>query len=284
MVDNIVTASKCGEKSIKLNKEVNTFIDSKKLKLSSTKCANIHIGNKKSRNVCPNKKVGDESMKESDKEKYLGDFLTSKANSKDTLESRKARGYAILGNIRALLKDVPMGNRRTQIGIDLRKSCFFNSCLFNSEVWSGASEANLKDLNIIDHQILQVITGAQAKVPTEMLYLETSQLPLSHVISVRRLVYWHTILKRQNTELTRQIYQAMKDSLLKGDWIELLQEDLEKVGLTLDDEESISGLSKGQFKTLIKNKIKELSLHELECLKSGHEKVKKIVHHSLEKP
>ena len=49
MVGDIVTASKCGEKSTKLNHEVNTFIDSKKLKLSSKKCANIHIGNKKSR-------------------------------------------------------------------------------------------------------------------------------------------------------------------------------------------------------------------------------------------
>ena len=197
---------------------------------------------KKSRNVCPNQKVGDELMKESDKEKYLGDFLTNKANSRDTVESRKSRGYAILGNIRALLKDVPMGNRRTQIGIDLRKSWFLNSCLFNSEVWSGVSEANLKDLNIIDHQILQAITGAQAKVPTKMLYLETSQLPLSHVISVRRLVYWHTILKRQTTELTQQIYQAMKESPIKGDWIELLKDDLEKVGLTLDDEQGMSCL------------------------------------------
>ena len=284
MVDDIVTASKCGENSTKLNHEVNMFIDSKKLKLSSKKCANIHIGNKKSRKVCPNKKVGDELMKESDKEKYLGDLLTNKANSKDTLESRKTRGYAILGNISALLKDVPMGNRRTQIGIDLRKSWFLNSCLFNSEVWSGVSETNLKDLNIIDHQILQAITGAQAKVPTEMLYLETSQLPLSHVISVRRLVYWHTILKRQPTELTRQIYNAMKDNPIKGDWIELLKDDLEKVGLTLEDEPSISGLSKDQFKSKIKKKIKELSNHELECIKSGHDKVRTIVHHTLEKP
>ena len=85
MVGDIVTASKCGEKSTKLNHEVITFIDSKKLKLSSKKCANIHIGNKKSRDVCQDKKVGDDLMKESDKEKYLGDFLTNRGNLKDTL-------------------------------------------------------------------------------------------------------------------------------------------------------------------------------------------------------
>ena len=177
-----------------------------------------------------------------------------------------------------------MGNRRTQIGIALRESWFLNSCLFNSEVWSGVQEANLKYLNIIDHQILQAITGAQAKVPTEMLYLETSQLPLSHVISVRRLGYWHTILRRPAIELIREIYNAMKENPMKGDWILLLKDDLEKVGLTLDDEATISGLTKGQFKSQIKKKIKELSIHELECIKSGHDKVKTIAHHTLEKP
>ena len=252
--------------------------------MSASKCANIHIGNKATKNVCPTKNVGSEPMKESEKEKYLGDLLTNKANSKDTLEARKTRGYAILGNISALLKDVPMGNRRTQIGLDLRKSWFINSCLFNSEVWGGICETNLKDLNIIDHKILQVITGAQSKVPTEMLYLETSQLPLAHVKSVRRLVYWQTILKRQETELINQVYQAMKASPLKGDWIELLKGDMEKVGLTLDDEVNISRLTKLTFKNDIKKKIQKLSQHELECVKSGHEKVKMIAHHNLDKP
>jgi hypothetical protein len=239
---------------------------------------------KQARNVCPTKDIASEKMKESDKEKYLGDFLTSKANSKDTLEARKARGYAILGNISALLKDVPMGNRRTQIGLDLRKSWFINSCLFNSEVWGGISETNLKDLNIIDHKILQVITGAQAKVPTEMLYLETSQLPLAHIISVRRLVYWQTILKRKDTELIKQVYQAMKPSPLKGDWIELLKDDLEKGGLTLEDEVKISTLTKLSFKNDLKKKIRQLSQDELECVKSGHDKVKTIAHSNLDKP
>ena len=76
----------------------------------------------------------------------------------------------------------------------------------------------------------------------------------------------------------------MKDNPIKGDWIELLKDDLEKVGLTLEDESIISDLSKGQFKSKIKKKIKELSIHELECIKSGHDKVRTIVHHTLEKP
>ena len=89
----------------------------------------------------------------------------SKNVIKETVESRKSRGYAILSEISAMLKDVPMGNRRTQIGLELRKSWFQNGCLFNSEVWSGVTENHFNDLEVIDRKILRVITGAQAKVP-----------------------------------------------------------------------------------------------------------------------
>ena len=84
-------------------------------------------------------------MKELDKEKYLGDFLIIKANLKETIESRKSKGYTILSEISAMLKEVPMESRRTQIGLELRKSWFQNGCRLNSKVWSGLSENNLKD-------------------------------------------------------------------------------------------------------------------------------------------
>ena len=79
---------------------------------------------------------------------------------------------------------------------------------------------------MIDNKILRLITGAQQKAPTEMLFLETAELPLKNVISVRRLMYLHTILRRHENEITNRIYQAMKEEPIKGDWIELVKEDL----------------------------------------------------------
>jgi hypothetical protein len=76
----------------------------------------------------------------------------------------------------------------------------------------------------------------------------------------------------------------MKASPMKGDWIELLKDDLEKVGLTLEDESNISSLTKYAFKNQIKKEIRKLSQHELETIKSEHEKVKNIGHHNLDKP
>ena len=47
MVDDVITASKCGNQVISTNAAVNMFTNLKKLKLSETKCSRLHIGKNK---------------------------------------------------------------------------------------------------------------------------------------------------------------------------------------------------------------------------------------------
>ena len=133
MVDDIITISKGGSTGVALNQTVNTFLELKKLKLSEGKCSQIHIGKQKEK--CTNHKVHENIMKKSKKEKYLGDIVSEKGNSKETIEDRKSRGNAVLAQMTALLQDIPLGNRRVEAGLALRHSWFLNGCLFNSEVW-----------------------------------------------------------------------------------------------------------------------------------------------------
>ena len=79
----------------------------------------------------------------------------------------------------------------------------YSYCFVNSVVWRGYTVSDIKDLEVIDHDILRAITGAQAKSPTEMLYLETALVPVKSVIIVRRLPYLQTILHRHNNEPIR---------------------------------------------------------------------------------
>ena len=52
MVDDVITAAKCGSTSSALNAAINTFMELKKLKLGVDKCATVHIGNKSSKLRC----------------------------------------------------------------------------------------------------------------------------------------------------------------------------------------------------------------------------------------
>ena len=152
----------------------------------------------------------------------------------------------------SLLNYIPLGRRRVQMGLTLRKAWFLNGCLFNSEVWNGYNHNDLNDLEIIDHKILRLIIGAQAKVPTEMLYLETSEIPVKNVISVRRLMYYQTIMKSHNNETTKKTYLAMQNKPLRNDWIEFLEEDLSSINHSLEDKEDIKISPKRTSKSLSK--------------------------------
>ena len=237
MVDDIISPVNCGSTASALNSTVNAFIETKRLKLSAAKCAKIHLGNRLSKKLCPKQNIHKEDMKSSQKEKYLGDFITDKGNSKETIIERKTRGDAILSEMGAILRDIPLGNKRIQTGLILRQAWFINSCFFNSEVWCGFNDKDLSDLEVIDHKILKLATGGQAKIPTEMLYLECAQIPIKNVLSVRRLSYLHNILRREDNELIKQIYFAMKENPLKEDWIHLIEKDKSELDINLSDEQ-----------------------------------------------
>ena len=74
------------------------------------------------------------------------------------------------------------------------------------------------------------------------------------IISSRRLNYLHTLLKRPEHEITRQVYEAQKNNTVRGDFNELVQSDIDAVGGGLT-EEIIEQSSKADFKSKVKAKI-----------------------------
>ena len=80
--------------------------------------------------------IYEKTVKNSEKEKYLEEYLTKFANPLATMESRNQKGEGILSDFRAILEDVPLGKRRLEIGITLREACFINRTLYNSFFFS----------------------------------------------------------------------------------------------------------------------------------------------------
>ena len=78
MVDNIISASKCGPTTVALNASVNYFVERNELKLSVDKCAQIHIGNKPRNHQYPPFKVHTEDMKNSERKNILVTLLQQK--------------------------------------------------------------------------------------------------------------------------------------------------------------------------------------------------------------
>ena len=228
MVDDILAVQKCSEKSVEINSVINAFIESKKLKFSDEKCHRIHISKKNVKDLkCPVLKVHDKKMKDSMKEKYLGDILDNSGTIRKTIEERKNKGFAIVAEILAILSEIPLGKYKMEIGLKLRQAMLINGMLFNSEAWHDVKEAELKSLESVDEHLLRSLVKAHSKTPLEFLYLETGAAPIRFLISSRRMIYLQTIVKRSDNEVTKKIYQAQKDDPVKGEYIELVKADFE---------------------------------------------------------
>ena len=96
-------------------------------------------------------------MKNSESEKYLGDFISSDGKLDATIHDRIRRAYSYLSEICALLTDMPFGKWRIQIGLLLRDAMFVNGILFNSEAWHAIKPKHMEELEQIDRTLMRFL-------------------------------------------------------------------------------------------------------------------------------
>ena len=209
------------------------------------------------------------------KNKYLGDILDNTGTVRQTIEDRKNRGFAIVAEILAILNEIPLGKYKMEIGLKLRQAMLINGIFFKSEAWHNIHEAELKLLESVIEYLLRSLVKAHSKTPLEFLYLEAGTVPIRFIISSRRLIYLQTILKREDSELTKKIHIAQKNNPSKGDFTKLVESDFALIGESLD-ETAVENSDTHSYKNFIKAKIKIAALNYLNERKNAHSKISSI--------
>ena len=143
MVDDVVTVSNCGTDSIKVNAIVQAKIETKQLELGHPKCFNMHVG-KKDKNLCPVLKVHGSEMLTSDREKYLGDILTTDGRIDQNITDRYNKGMGKTNEIMSMLQEVSFGPHYFQMAILFRESILLSSMLGCSEVLYGITKTHIE--------------------------------------------------------------------------------------------------------------------------------------------
>ena len=136
-------------------------------------------------------------------------------------------------------------------------------------------------LEKLDESLLRFLLDSHSKTPLEMLHLESGATPICYVVSSRRLNYFHTIMKREDEELTKRILKAQIDHPSPGDFIKLVEDDFLKIGVQMDLC-FVQNSRKDVFKSFVKNKIRTAALKYLQNLQQTHTKVKHIKYEKLE--
>ena len=87
------------------------------------------------------------------------------------------------------------------------------------------------------------------------MFIETATVPLRVVLQGRRIMYYWTVLKKEETELVKMVFIAMKEFRTKNYWLTQVESDLQSCDIQLTDEE-IKAMSRYKFKTLVNKNIR----------------------------
>ena len=177
-----MTISSCGVDSVKVNAIVQAKVQVKQLELGPLKCFNMHIG-RKDKHLCPVLKVHGSDMLTSDRERYLGDILTTDGRIDQNIIERYNKGVGKVNEIMGVLQEVSFGPHYFLMAILFRNSILISSMLCNAEVLYGITQAHIDKLEQADRIFLRRLFEVPNCTAIEAFHLETSTIPVRFCLS-----------------------------------------------------------------------------------------------------
>ena len=123
-IDDIITVSKCGSKSLQTNAVIQAKIEGMQFELGHAKCFQMHVG--KTKFNCPTLSIHGKEMLKTEKEKYEGNILSSNAKINENILSRCNKGVGLKNEIISTLNAVSFCYYYFEIGILFRNSMLIN--------------------------------------------------------------------------------------------------------------------------------------------------------------
>ena len=154
--------------------------------------------------------------------------------------------------------------------------------LFNAETWGRLTKENIKKLESVDLMLLRKLLQTPISSPKASLYLETGCIPIRFLIKGKRIMYLHHILTRNEDALIRKVFSAQVQKPTKGDWCQVVREDLDSIGLATLSFKDIALKSKENLRNVVMEKIRYTAFQELEEEKKNLSKVAGISYSKLE--
>ena len=149
--------------------------------------------------------VGKIAIRDVKTQEYLGEILSFDGSNKPNLKKKVAKAQAVINDIILTLESSHLGQYYFEIAKTLRNSLFLSVLLNNSEVWYNVSKADIRSLEAADSQLLKRILETSSKASPCLLLLELGFLPVRFILKMKRLRYFHFLLKSDGNSLAKQV-------------------------------------------------------------------------------
>ena len=279
MVDDLAKISECGVDSVKDNSFINARIEQDKQLFNCTKCHQMHVG--KSSKFCPLLRAHLMEIDIVTEEKYVGDIVSNDGKHTKNVQARRSKGIGMCNEIITILDNLYLGQYHFQIALLLRQAMLLSVLLFNADTWLRLSKDDLRKLESIDLMFLRKLFGVPISTPKPSLYLESGCMPLRYVIKGKRIMFLHHILTRNEDALISRVFWAQVTNTAKGDWCQVVREDLDMLGLSMLSFEEIATMTKDSLKKLVHEGMTIAAFDELGKEKNDLKKIAPLRYNEL---
>ena len=200
--------------------------------------------------------------------KYLGDQVSNIWDNLYFKRWEKAQGYS--ATCLAMSTEMSLGFQLYSIAKMYHMSIFVNGTLTNMETWPHCTEKRIEMFERIEQNFFRKVLKAHSKTPIEAIYLELGVLPIRFHLLKKRIMYLHTAIQRDNTELTKQVVLAQREDGRKGDFYSQAKQDMDSISLTFEE---IIVSDKEKLHDMLTEKVKNLAFDFLISKAKQHSKV-----------
>ena len=269
MVDDVVTIAECNSvEGIKSNVLTDEFIKSKKMEsqVGEGKCQWVHCG----QNECLSSYIANGSpISQSQKYKYLGDIVSDEWDNLYKKRHEKAVSYAI--ECQAMCTEISLGFQIYSITKLIHQAVFLNGSLVNMETWPNFHIKRVETFEKAEQGLFRKILAAHSKTPIECLYLELGIAPFRFHLMARRIMYYQTVMLRDDDEITKKVVCCQKERQLSGDFYPQVVQDM--LYLNIADTDVMTD-SKYVLKEKIKKAVNKVAHEYLLEIGRTHSKVR----------
>ena len=158
-------------------------------------------------------------------------------NNYSNIKEKTNRAVGIVNKILTSLLERPYGRFTFRAAKIMRESMLVGSLLNNSESWINLNKTDIKNLEKPDTILQKEILKTKGNPSKALMYLELGILPVKYVVMKKRLNFLKYILNEDMSTMIRQVYETLKTDSRKGDFVNLIKQDMEELDIVVTDEE-----------------------------------------------
>ena len=204
--------------------------------------------------------VKDGKLEQVKEYKHLGTYINNKGDSKTNIQKRRNKGEGAYKKITDMTLVTKVGKQEIPLKLALFITVYLPTIMYNMEGWGNLHKDEIKMLDTCQANILKRLLNVPHTTPYLGILQETGIWTAEPHLKYKRIMLYHNIVHSdEKSRFVKRLIMEEEKKPFKGCWFEKVKEDIESVGLTLNQvKKELKSTVKKMVKAAINKEMVEL--------------------------